>query len=146
MPSPLGAEVDAALLRLNEVRAAGDKASKLLAETSHTSMSKRKLFSVTVGANGNLQSLTFNGENYRSLAPAELAQMIVDTVAKASAAVREEASAALNDLMPEIGTRFDRLTSGSSLEELMTGFMKAADSGFSEAETTAFEQALKADT
>jgi hypothetical protein len=139
MSSPLGDEVDRALAHLKEVREAGEKASKLLADASHTEMSKRRLFSVTVGIGGELQALTFNGETYRTLAPAELAQLIVETVTQARTAVRDEASETLSEVWPIGGKEFNLLTTASNLEELMDGFMKSAGTGFSPDEIAEFE-------
>jgi DNA-binding protein YbaB len=137
-------EIDVAIQRLKDIQIAGGKATKMVAELSHTVTSKRKLFSVTVGGGGELQGFTFNGENYRSLAPAELAQMIIDTVAEAHEAIRDETSNMLSNLMPEIGEEFDLLSSSNSLDELLNGFVAAPGSGFSEAEAKAFKEHLRA--
>ena len=143
--SPLDDEMNQAVAELKRIRAAADDAEKVMADTSHTLMSKRRLFSVTVDAGGNLTALTFNGEAYRSLAPAELAQLIVDTTKTAREQCMAEAAKAVHEIWPEAGADFDIMNGATNLDDLMNGFMKAMGSSFNDAEVEAFEDSWKTD-
>jgi len=136
-------ETQAALARLSEIRAQAEEANQALAGASHTQVSKRKLFSVTVGLSGELQSLTFNGEAYRSLAPVELATLIVETVAAARQGAHEQASGLLADVFPEAGADFDAQTGSGGLDDFMTGLLKVAGQEFTDEEIAAFEESWR---
>lgn len=80
-------------------------------EINGSARSKRRQVSATVDARGELIELKFHGTGYRSLAPAELATIIVDTVREA----REEAHRQLWDVVGENfpnGTQFADLING----------------------------------
>lgn len=66
-------------------------------EISGSARSKRRQVSAVVDARGDLVELKFHGMGYRSLAPAELATIIVDTVCEA----RAEAQRQLWDIVGE---------------------------------------------
>lgn len=136
-------ETQAALARLSEIRAQADEANQALAAGSHTQVSKRKLLSVTVGLAGELQSLTFNGEAYRSLAPAELSALIVETVAAARQSAHDKASGLLADVFPEAGADFDAMTGARNLDDFMTGLLKVAGQEFTDEEVAAFENSWR---
>lgn len=143
--NPLDAEMNEAVAKLKEIRAVADEAGKAIADTSQTLMSKRRLFSVTVDAGGGLTALTFNGEAYRTLAPAELAKMIVDTTKEARELCRAEAAKAVHEIWPEGAADFDAMSGATGLDDLMAGFMKAMGPSFTEAEIKAFEDSWKAE-
>jgi DNA-binding protein YbaB len=138
-------EMNEAMARLQEVRLSADEINREMADRSYTLMNKRRLFSVTVGVNGELKGLTFNGETYRTLAPAELSALIVETVGEARDLCVAEASDSLQQIWPGAGQEFDLLTSAASLDDLMAGFIKAAGAGLSEDDIAAFEKSWKAD-
>lgn len=142
---PMAQEMSEMLARLTETRRAADEATRLVGTISHTQMSKRRLFSVTVGGSGDLQELTFNGESYRSLAPAELATMIVETIKEARNAYLDKASAEFSRVFPEGGEQFELLSGSASLDELMTNMLRGAGAELTEEEIAEFEQSWRGD-
>jgi DNA-binding protein YbaB len=62
-----------------------------------TATSAKNMITVVVGAQGELQKLTFNSRAYRDLPSAELAHVIVETVRNA----REKVLREITDLFPE---------------------------------------------
>ncbi len=136
-------QTQAALARLSEIRTAADEANQQLAETSHTQVSKRKLLSVTVGLSGELQSLTFNGESYRGLAPAELATIIVETVTEARQGAQEKAAKLLDEVFPEASADFGAMNGASGLDDFMTGLLQVAGGEFTDEEITAFQKSWR---
>lgn len=90
-------------VRLDELAAEYQRLRDLALQTQErtrtvtaTVTSAKNLLTVTVGPNGELQSLIFNSRSYRNMAPAELAHVILETVDRARAAVNRE----LTELMP----------------------------------------------
>ncbi len=66
-----------------------------LAEASTTVLAKDRSMSMTFDGHGELTALTFNGASHRSMAPAELAHVIVETVR----AGRKQSLATMSELM-----------------------------------------------
>ena len=73
---------------LDAVQTASDRARRQVQEARTTVRDKDHLLSVTVGGIGELRELTFHGDAYRELAPAELAALIVTTTTGAREDVR----------------------------------------------------------
>jgi DNA-binding protein YbaB len=88
---------------------------------------KNKMFTVTVGGQGELRTLAFRGDAYRSLPPTELAQLIVDTVERARKASVAEAVAEIEKIVPEAAMPLDLLSPGSTIEELMNNMLGVAE-------------------
>ncbi|MFF3371490.1 YbaB/EbfC family nucleoid-associated protein [Streptomyces sp. NPDC002680] len=94
-----------------------------------------RMMSVTVDAQGQLSSLTFRGTGYRSMAPAQLADLIVSTVRRAQHDLQARAQATAAPMLTDgVAGTFD----GSSLWDLLPGaddpanaeFFKSLRSGF----------------
>jgi len=95
-----------------------------------------RMMSVTVDAQGRLSSVTFRSTGYRSMAPAQLADLIVSTVNRAQRDLRTRAQATAAPMLRDGGAAgtFD----GSSLWDLLPGaddpanadFFKALRGGF----------------
>ncbi|ALG10356.1 YbaB/EbfC family nucleoid-associated protein [Kibdelosporangium phytohabitans] len=80
-------------------------------EASTTVRAKDHSLEITVDGRGELADLTFNGSKYRTLAPAQLAQSIVETLRLA----RSQAMAKMSDLMGTSGIP------GLDLNDIVTG-------------------------
>lgn len=80
-------------------------------EASTTVRAKDQSFDLTFDGRGELVDLAFNGERYRKLAPAQLAELIVETVGKG----RAEAQQKVSDVVGQSEVQ------GLDLEGLMTG-------------------------
>lgn len=92
-------------------RAAAVESIRRVAEISATVTSSQGLVTVTVGGQGEITALTFNSQDYRKMAPAELSQVVLDTVTRA----RESALQQVMGVIP--GTT----VGGVSLQDMMQG-------------------------
>ncbi|MER5200535.1 YbaB/EbfC family nucleoid-associated protein [Streptomyces sp. NPDC002755] len=72
-----------ALQALESTRAAVADAEQRLREASVTVMSKDRSVEVTVGAQGDLRALRFHDGKYRSMAPAQLSAVLLETIGRA---------------------------------------------------------------
>ena len=91
-----------------------------------------RLLSVTVDGHGDLCELTFHGEDYVDLPPAELADLIVKTVTAARLEARRKAMAGTADLAADltgIGTAAHRAGSVEELVESIVGAVTGAGNG-----------------
>ncbi|MGH3434089.1 MAG: YbaB/EbfC family nucleoid-associated protein [Thermocrispum sp.] len=107
------------------------KAREKLDDLRATAESEDGLVSATVGARGELHSLTLDPRVFRKPDAGELAESIVATVATAMRSARKDALAASADLMPHdadpehfdfdadpVLHQLDRLASGHVLDEV----------------------------
>ncbi|WP_329303847.1 YbaB/EbfC family nucleoid-associated protein [Streptomyces sp. NBC_00659] len=74
-----------AIQALESTRAAVADAERRLREASVTVMSKDRSVEVTVGAQGDLRALRFHDGKYRSMAPAQLSAVLLETIGQARA-------------------------------------------------------------
>jgi DNA-binding protein YbaB len=93
-------------------------------DSSTTVQDRERQLSVTVGGHGELTGLVFHGEVYHDLAPAELADLIVKTVASAAAKARRKAVAGAGDLMSGLGQLDAAARSAGSMEELVESVVR----------------------
>ncbi|MFI0793781.1 YbaB/EbfC family nucleoid-associated protein [Micromonospora rubida] len=117
---------------LEQVQAASDRVRQQVREAKTTVRDKERLLSVTVGGQGELRQLTFHGDAYRQLAPAELADLIVKTTEKArDDALRKlmAGAAALTDDLPRLHDTACRASSVDELVEGIVGMVSAAGHG-----------------
>ncbi len=100
-------------------------------ETTGSAYSSRRQVSVTVDGRGEITELTFHGRAYRSLPPAELANMIVDTIRRARESARATMLESVHETLPkgaDAGGRYDwtaalddAITLPQSLVDLLGG-------------------------
>lgn len=121
------AQLEAEQQRLRDFEAA-------IAETTTTVRAKDRSLSMTFTGRGDLTSMAFHGNKYRSMAPAELAHVIVETLATG----RAECMTKMGELMGGSiipGVDFAELASGKVsttdlMESLLSPFLNtAADDG-----------------
>ncbi|MEZ0095360.1 YbaB/EbfC family nucleoid-associated protein [Streptacidiphilus sp. EB129] len=84
---------------------------KQLGGTTATVRSRDRSVSVTVDARGQLTALKFESKDYQTMEPAELSEVILDTLGKARDKVRGEARQLMTPFLPQ-GTAFDELADG----------------------------------
>lgn len=89
-----------AMTALRERRAALTRLREDLSTVSATVTAPRQVVSVTVGLRGELTDLRFPSGAYRSMTPAELAQVITKTVADAHAQARTRWAELLTPMLP----------------------------------------------
>jgi|tagenome__1003787_1003787.scaffolds.fasta_scaffold19320333_1 DNA-binding protein YbaB len=110
------AEMQQALAR---TRAMADRTRQRAAQIRFTARDKERLLTVTVGGHGEVLDLTFHGDGYRGLAPAELSALIVRTIATARTGAARRAMAGMQELLGELPDPGDTARSATSVEELV---------------------------
>lgn len=73
-------DINAAMAALDEERRRLAEISRIRREETTTVHAKDKSVSMTFDGSGELTELKFNGNKYRSMAPAELASLLIETV------------------------------------------------------------------
>jgi DNA-binding protein YbaB len=76
-------------------RAAAMESAQRMQAVAATVTSTNGLVTITVGPQGEIRSLSFNSKDYRKMAPAELAHVVLDTFDKARESALQQAAAAL---------------------------------------------------
>ncbi|MFY1632217.1 YbaB/EbfC family nucleoid-associated protein [Solwaraspora sp. WMMB335] len=116
-------DLETAMARLREQ---GERIREFQAETAArttTVHSKDRMVSVTVGGRGRLTELVIKGNRHRSMPPAELASVVMETVNAALEQASTEAMRAARALMPG-GLEPDGLSPDGNID--MAGFMDGA--------------------
>jgi DNA-binding protein YbaB len=115
---------------LAELRAQQEKIrdfSVAMAARTTAVTSKNRMVSATVDSGGKLVELAFKGNRYRSLPPAELSALVVETVTKAQETASKESMAAAADLIPA-GFGFPGLAGGDvDLEGMFDAAVRLAE-------------------
>ena len=123
---PMENEVAAMADELERARRTAEEVRRKVSEITHKATSKNKILTVTVGGQGDLQKLEFRGEAYRSLAPAELSKLIVETVAKARKASQAQAMAGIREVAPQAAMPLDFLKESTSMDEFIDNILDVA--------------------
>ncbi|MGC4807648.1 YbaB/EbfC family nucleoid-associated protein [Micromonospora sp. DT233] len=110
---------------LEQVQATSDRLRQQVREAKTTVRDKDRRLSATVGGEGELTQLTFHGDAYRQLAPAELAELIVKTVAKAREAAQRKLLAGTAMLTDDLPQLHDTARRATSVDELIEGIVSA---------------------
>jgi DNA-binding protein YbaB len=111
MTSPLRERMEAALADLRAQREKIREFDASVASRKTVMKSKNQMVSATVDSRGKLVELSLKGNRYRTLPPAELASLIVETVAKAQDAALKESLTAAAKLLPD-GMRLAGIADG----------------------------------
>lgn len=126
MTSPLYNQVEQAFAELERKRAALARVQRDLANTSTTATSKNRAVSVTVNSRGDITELKFVTGAYRAMAPTELAQLIVDTIAAARTESMTNSAQMFRDLLPENTPLLDMLDGKVDLDSLFDRAVRQA--------------------
>jgi len=86
--------------RLGRVRAAAHQARARVDDVSVTATSRPPLVRVTASGRGEVTDVALLGERYRTMAPAEFAAILLDTVRDAQTQARGQVEAALDEAFP----------------------------------------------
>jgi DNA-binding protein YbaB len=108
---------------LDLVQAASDRMRRQVQRARTTKEDRGRLLSVTVGGHGELIGLTFHGDAYRQLAPAELADLIVTTATSARDGARRAAMAGTAQLTGDLTRLSDTARTAGSVDELVEGIV-----------------------
>jgi DNA-binding protein YbaB len=108
---------------LEQVQAASDRVRRQAREAKTTVRDRERLLSVTVGGEGELRQITFHGDAYRDLPPAELADLIVKTTTKARDEARRKLLAGAGAFTGDLPRLHDTARHASSIDELVEGIV-----------------------
>lgn len=100
MTNPLQERIEIAMAELEIQRAKIRDLEKSMATTTATAQSENRMVTATVDRAGKLTELRFEGKRYRTIAPAELASIVVETVQSAQSQVSQQAMAMASSLLP----------------------------------------------
>jgi DNA-binding protein YbaB len=101
MSTPLRNQVESALADLRAKQEQLREFGSAMAAQKTEVTSKNRMVSATVDSYGRLVDLAIKGSRYRTLAPAELAKVIVETVAKAQEKASKQTMAAAAEAVPQ---------------------------------------------
>ncbi|SDM43672.1 YbaB/EbfC DNA-binding family protein [Streptomyces sp. cf386] len=112
------------------------EAQQTLGRMSHTAESKDRSMSVTVNAQGRITDVKFRGTAYRSLPPAGLAALILETVTAAQLGLQREAAAVAAPVLAatEESSRFE----GDTIWDLLPGAKDPKNADFFKVLRTGF--------
>jgi DNA-binding protein YbaB len=111
MSSPYEQEIDDLLAQYRSRRDEVTETRRRINEATGTATAKRQAVKVTVTAQGEVTAIEFPTGAYRSLAPKELADLLITTIREA----RADAQAQVNDLMA------DKLPEGVKMADILAG-------------------------
>jgi hypothetical protein len=90
MTSPLDRELERIAADYDRYRAGAIEAQRRLREVSASATSPQGLVTIQVDAQGEVRAIVFNSKDYRTMAPAELAHVLVDTIGRARKSVVQQ--------------------------------------------------------
>ena len=110
MTGPMNDRVERAYADLNRRRESLVEAQQALADGSFTVTAKKRLFTVTANSRGDLTEMKFLSGQYRAIAPAALAEMLVTAIGEARDLALAHALSTFQGLLPDL-----------PVEQIMTG-------------------------
>ena len=113
MTNPLASRFEEMLAEYQKARSSMHEIQERMRTASATVKSDNKMVSVSVDARGEITDLTFHTRAYRTMAPAELAKVLLATMTKARAAVLAQVRELTSPFLPN-GVNFDDLRSGKA--------------------------------
>lgn len=122
--SSLQAQMDQALAEIGQKQQQMRAVEEQLLSRSATARSKDRMVSATVTAGGELSTLEFHDERYRTMAKAELADIIVKVVGEARAEMLNQVNEALAPQMDGIADLREQLHGGSPWGEFLQPLLK----------------------
>jgi len=108
---------------LDRVREQSDRIRAQVRQAKTTVQDRERLLSATVDGHGELRQLVFHGDAYRDVAPAELADSIVQTVAKARDGARRKTVASVQAFTHGLPALGDTARSAATVDELIEGIV-----------------------
>jgi DNA-binding protein YbaB len=129
-------QIEQAMASLQEQRTKMAAAAKELQAATASVTSKDRMVTVTVGAQGQVVSLTFHTTAYRSMAPAQLATLLTDLLNEARADIGDRVVATMSSFRGVGEALRASMTDGTELEELLAP-LRSMRPGFEEAEEEA---------
>jgi DNA-binding protein YbaB len=113
--SSLQDQIDQLMADFDRTTKAIDSMSKELNAASHTKRSKNRMVSVTVDSKGGITDLTFHTTAYRTMAQAELSQLLLSVIEEARAGAQAAAEKSMKGFMPESSSLMTSMSEGKPL-------------------------------
>jgi DNA-binding protein YbaB len=100
---------------------------KKLEGTTIKVSSKDRMVTVTIGQTGTLESIEFNSQKFRRMAPSELEAVLVETIRQAQAETRERLLRAYQPLLPDTMGIGNILAGKTDLDQMFEDAIRQAD-------------------
>lgn len=133
-------DFDAAMGRIEEVQRSAEEMRSRLATAVYKATARNKMLTVTVDGKGELQGLSFRGDAYRQLPPAELGNLIVETVARARQSSLSKAMASVREMSPHAASPLEFMASSTSMQAFMDNVLEMAHQHLPSNEPAATEE------
>jgi hypothetical protein len=127
MSSPLHNQVEQAYAELERQRDALADIRRDLAAAQTTVTSKNRALAVTVDSRGAVTGIKFLTGGYRSMAAAELAQLLVDTIASARSHAMESTVERFRALLPPGMPLLDMINGAVDFDGMVRSALRAAN-------------------
>lgn len=127
MTTPLQNQVEQAMARLRETQDRLGAVQRELAETTTKSTSHNRAVTITVDGQGEISAVAFPTNAYRSMAPAELGDLLVATIRDARRAAAQTAAALYTPLLPGGSRLGDVLAGDLDLDGMISEAIRAAN-------------------
>ncbi|MFJ8622597.1 YbaB/EbfC family nucleoid-associated protein [Kitasatospora sp. NPDC093550] len=113
-------QIEQAMAALEEQQARMARTAKELEAATASVTSKDRMVTAVVGAQGQVVSLTFHTNAYRTMAPSELGKVLTDLLNTARADLGDRVAGAMAEFKGLGETLAASMTGGSELEDLFT--------------------------
>ncbi|MET7394107.1 YbaB/EbfC family nucleoid-associated protein [Dactylosporangium sp. NPDC005572] len=119
MSSPLYDRIEQAHAEFDRVQATLADIQDSLGSTETTATSKNRALSVTVDGRGEISDIKFLTRSYRTMPPAELTAMLIETIREARAQARTAMAEAFQPVFPPGSPLADIINGRVDLEAMM---------------------------
>lgn len=136
MSSPLHNQIEQAYAELERSQAALAGVQEELDGAQTTVTSKNRAVTVTVNSRGDLVDLKFLTRSYRTMPSAELATLLIDTVAEARAKAQAAVAATFQSVLPAGMSALDMINGTVDFDSMMREAIRMANEPFPGEEPT----------
>ncbi|MFF1908935.1 YbaB/EbfC family nucleoid-associated protein [Kitasatospora sp. NPDC058218] len=119
MSNPFAEQIAQAMAEMQSELARAEEMQKEMNELTASVTSKDRMVTVKVGSQGQVVSMTFHTNDYREMAPAELAKVLTDSLNEARAAVGEQVAERIGRFDGMGETLRLSMTGGTELDEIL---------------------------
>ncbi|MGW4462617.1 YbaB/EbfC family nucleoid-associated protein [Micromonospora sp. NBC_01796] len=130
MSSPLHNQIEQAYAELERSQAALAGVQEELAGAQTTVTSKNRAITVTVDSRGDLVDIKFLTRSYRTMPSAELATLLIETIAEARTKAQAAVAATFQSVLPTGMSALDMINGTVDFEEMMREAIRIANEPF----------------
>ncbi|MFK3979269.1 YbaB/EbfC family nucleoid-associated protein [Micromonospora sp. NPDC050397] len=136
MSSPLHNQIEQAYAELERSQAALAGVQEELDGAETTVTSKNRAITVTVNSRGDLVDIKFLTRSYRTMPAAELATLLIDTIAEARAKAQAAVAATFQSVLPAGMSALDMINGTVDFDSMMREAIRMANEPFPGEEAT----------